>query len=227
MKNKTLKNKPDKPKSLTKLVFSIIAKTVMAVFFILGFLIISVSVIAPGVMAPTYDALGLNKATYLIYKRVYNREATKENLYNLIQLSIENKEYEDQVTYIKQMLDDEEFADFAEEIDEATKKSLGKRYSIYADSYESYLRKHIVIALYSTGRELEAKMMAIDSVYGSVDELYVYVNLVVNDTNLIEMQKESELQTLYSRYGIINASGETDPLMLKKKELLKSLLQKK
>lgn len=218
---KNILNKTDikKDESITKTIFSVIGKTLMAVMFILGFLVITISVVAPSVMAPTYEALGLDNATYLIYKRMYERENTQENLYNVIQLSIENEKYDDQVVFIKTMLEDEDFAEFSEKVDLKTKQVLGKRYSIYADSYESYLRKHIIVALYNTGQEMEAKMMAIDSVYGTVDELYVYVYMVVNDDKMIEIQKESELKTLYSRYGIIDGASGTDALSLKMQEI--------
>lgn len=218
-KNTLTKAKNTEEKSLSKIIFKTMLKTLALSLFALGFIVISISVVAPSIVAPTYDALGLDNATYLIYKRMYFREPTKENLYNVIQLAIEEEEYEDQALFIKLMLEDEEFGEFAEVVDEKTKEVLGKKYSVYADSYESYLRRHIVVSLYKTGKEMEAKMMAIDSVYDTVDELYVYVSLVVNDVNLIEIQKESELKTLYTRYGIIDLAGKEDPLQMKIKEI--------
>lgn len=202
------KNIQNKELSITKLIFQTILKTVWVVLFCVGFLIMSLSVVAPRFVLNAYDIVGFNKAGYLVQKRLYLRDNSNENLYNLIQRAIEMNEYEDQAEYITIMLESEDYDKFRDSVDEATKKTLGERYSIYADNYDAYLRRHLVSALYKTGDELEAKMLAIDSVYGSLDELHEYVNLVVNDENLTEMQKKIELTTFNSRYPIVEKIEE-------------------
>lgn len=190
---------------LGKMIVATALKTIGLILFVLGFLIVGTSVVAPRFMLKSFDTVGFKKAGYLVQKRMYERDNNKQNLYNLIQRAIENEEYKDQAKYIQIMIKIDDYSEFCEEVDNATKQILGSKYSIYADSYDTYLRRHLVKALYNTDREMEAKMMAIDSVYGGLDELYMYVDLIVNDENLTEVQKTAELTTLYSRYSTLSA----------------------
>ena len=192
-------------------------KTVWIILFCLGFLVMSATVIAPRFVLKAYDLVGLDKAGYLVQKRLYIRDNSNENLYNLIQRAIETNQYEDQAKYISIMLEKDDYSQFQETVDIATKEILGEKYSIYADSYDGYIRRHLVTALYNTNNELEAKMLAIDSVYGGLGELHQYVNLVVEDEGLSEFQKKTEIMTLYSRYSILSA---IETKMLELDELL-------
>ena len=190
---------------LGKLIVLTALKTLGILIFLLGFVIVSTPALCPKKTLKVLDAVGLNEAGYLVQKRLYYRDNSNINLYNLIQRSIEEEKYEDQIEFIELMLNSDDYSKFSEEVDKSTKKTLGLRYSVYADSYDTYLRQHLVIALYRSGRELEAKMMAIDSVYGGFDELYVYLNLIVNDDNLTELQKEIEITSLYKGYGVVSS----------------------
>ena len=208
MKKNTQKNKNEqniKNLKLGKVVFTTVLKTIGIIMFVFGFVVMSMSVVAPRTMLKTFDLMGLDGAGYLVQKRMYERDNTNQNLYNLIQRAIENEKYEDQVKYIDIMIHLDDYSSFCEEVDNATKQILGAKYSIYADSYDTYLRRHLVKALYLTDKEMEAKMMAIDSVYGGLDELYMYVDLIVNDEELTDVQKTAEINTLYSRYSVLSA----------------------
>ena len=205
MKQNNLKDNSREEINLKKTILSTIGKTLLIIWFACGFLFVTTAVLAPQIITPALTSLGCNSANYLLYKRMYVRDDSNQNLYNVIQLAIENEYYEEQTQLISEMINRDDFAEFAQKIDEKTKAMLGKRFSVYADSYESYLRRHLVSALYNTGKEIEAKMMAIDSVYGKADELYVYVKLVVEDKNLEDSQKESEMTTLYTRYDLMRS----------------------
>lgn len=196
---------PNKKIRLGKIIAKTALKTFVWMVFILGFVVISASVVAPKFALRAFDAAGMDDAAYVVQKRYYNRDSSLENLYELIQRAIEQEKYSDLSTLIYKMIEDDDYTKFCQKVDKATKQVLGERYSIYADSYDNYLRRHLVIALYNSDRELEAKMMAIDSVYGSLNELSVYVDLIVNDQNLTDFQKETEMTTLYSRYSIVSA----------------------
>ena len=208
MKENTQNNKTilkTKDLSVAKVICATALKTIGIILFVFGFAVVSMSVVTPRTMLKTFDSLGFDSAGYLVQKRMYERDNTNQNLYNLIQRAIEHDKYEDQTIYIAKMIHLDDYADFCEEVDNATKQILGARYSIYADSYDTYLRRHLVKALYMTDKEMEAKMMAIDSVYGGLDELYMYVDLIVNDEELTDIQKTAEINTLYSRYSILSA----------------------
>lgn len=208
MKKNIQRNKNEqnvKDLKLGKVVFTTVLKTIGIIMFVFGFIVMSMSVVTPRTMLKTFDSMGLDGAGYLVQKRMYERDNTNQNLYNLIQRAIENEKYEDQVKYIDIMIHLDDYSSFCEEVDNATKQILGAKYSIYADSYDTYLRRHLVKALYLTDKEMEAKMMAIDSVYGGLDELYMYVDLIVNDEELTDVQKTAEINTLYSRYSVLSA----------------------
>lgn len=168
------------------------------------FVVICLTPIAPNVVLRAFDYVGAKSATYLVYKRVYERHKTNENLYNVIQLAIERKNYEDMEKYIEIMVQGDKFSNFANKVDEKTKIALGDMYSVYANSYESYLRGNWVLALYKIDNKLSAKMLAIDSVEGTVTELYVYVKCIESDENLANIQKETELKTLQTRYNMVD-----------------------
>ena len=176
--------------------------TILAMLGSIGFLVVSMTSVCPNIISKVFDFCGCDDANYLVHKRVYARERTNENLYNVIQLSINRKEYRDMESYIKIMLDGDNFTKFAKAVDGATMKALGEEYSIYADSYESYIRGELTLALYKNGKTLEAKMRAIDSVYSDTREMYVYVNCIADDESLTDLQKQNEISTLQNRYGV-------------------------
>lgn len=207
--NKTTKSKTSETSSkeikLGGVVIKTVLKTLWLTAFILGFVIVGMSVLTPRIMLKSFDAMGLNRAGYLVQKRLYERDDSNENLFNLIQRAIEDERYKDQVKYIQIIMANDDYSEFCDAVDKETRQVLGQRYSIYADSYDTYLRRHLVEALYKTGETMEAKMMAIDSVYMGLDELYMYVSLIINDDELLDMQKSTEITTLYTRYSITTA----------------------
>ncbi len=176
--------------------------TILAMVGSMGFVLVSTSAVCPNIVSKAFEFCGFDDANYLVYKRIYAREKTNANLYNVIQLSINRKEYADMEEYIKLMLEGDNFAKFAKNIDKETKKVLGESFSIYADSYESYLRGELTLALYKNGNVLEAKMRALDSLFVDAQEMYVYANCIADDQNLIDAQKQSEFNSLKSRYGV-------------------------
>ncbi len=183
-------------------------KTLLALLFVSGFIVVSLAVVAPRKTMQAYDAMGLTKVSYLVQKRLYYRSSTNENLDDLIQRAIDTNNYADQVKFIKILQAKDDYSDYVQKVDKSIKTILGERYSVYADSYDIYLKRHLVIALYKTGEVEEAKMLAIDSVFESlsigVDEMYVYVNLVNDDKNLDEITKQAEFTKLYNRYGLMD-----------------------
>ena len=193
-----------KPKVKKGMVTKTAFFTIFVIITSMAFLIISLTPTCPSFVLKAFEYIGADNAYYTVYKRIYNRNRTDENLYNVIQLSINRKEYEDMEYYINIMLSSNSFSKFARKVDDATKVALGEKYSIYANSYESYLRGNLVLAMYKRGGTLSAKMLAIDSVEGAVRELYVYVDCIKQDTSLTAKQKETELYTLQSRYKLVD-----------------------
>ncbi len=198
------KSEPQKPKVKVGTVIKTMLFTIFCFLCSFCFVVICLTPIAPNVVLRAFDYVGAKNATYLVYKRVYERHKTNENLYNVIQLAIERKEYEDMEQYIEIMVQGDKFSNFANKVDEKNKLALGEMYSIYANSYESYLRGNWVLALYKNDNKLSAKMLAIDSVEGTVTELYVYVKCIEGDENLTNIQKETELKTLQTRYNMVD-----------------------
>ena len=197
-------SEPQKPKVKVGTVVKTILFTMFCFLCSFCFVVICATPIAPNIVLRAFDYVGAKNATYLVYKRVYERHKTNENLYNVIQLAIERKDYEDMEQYIETMVQGDKFSNFANKVDEKTKVALGDMYSVYANSYESYLRGNWVLALYKNNNKLSAKMLAIDSVEGTVTELYVYVKCIENDENLTNIQKETELKTLQTRYNMVD-----------------------
>lgn len=195
-----------RPEVNVKLIVKTALITLMLVVFAFGYFVVTISAVAPKTMANTFASLGFNKTSYLVYKRVYAREKTNENLYNVIQLSISRKNYKDMEYYIDLMLSGDNFNKFSAKVDEETKKVIGEEYNSYINSYANYLASQYTIALYNNGKILEAKMIAIDSLdpNSSASAFYAYTDCVMNDKNLLESQKTREFRTLKNKYGCIS-----------------------
>ena len=204
MKKKSRINKEVESVSVIsfKSVFKTAFITILAILGAVGFVIVGMTSVCPSVIANVFESCGLDDAHYLVYKRVYAREKSNENLYNVIQLSINRKNYIDMEEYIKTMIDGDNFAKFAKTIDKETKETLGDAYSVYADSYESYLRGELTLALYKNGKVFEAKMRALDSLFVDTQEMYVYANCIADDESLTDLQKQTEFTTLQNRFNI-------------------------
>ena len=216
-KNKTNTNKVQAPnvvekpvskgsvetKKITRTIIHTMLTTLGIVLGAGAMFLISIAVVAPSMAVRVYDSLGAKDVSYIVYQRVYEREKTDENLYNVLQASINMKDYENIEKYAVAMLEDSTFQTFSKKIDEATKKKLDKKYSVYADSYESYVRKWLVIALYENGKTDEAKMKAINSVYDSDGgEMYEYVRMLKEDKDILESERVRELRLLRDRYDV-------------------------
>lgn len=202
--NQNEKNNKNKSKFDVGSIFKTALMTVFCMVVCAGFLVVSLSSVAPDLMIKTFEYVGAKDAVYTIYKRKYNRDHSNENLYNVIQISINRLEYEDMANYIELMMNGDKFNKFAKKIDEETKKALGEVYSVYANSYETYLKGYWVLGLYKSGNTLSAKALALDSIEGSVRELYVYVGCIQDDESLSENQKKTELLTLQSRFKLVD-----------------------
>ena len=177
--------------------------TLCAVLGVVAMFLISISVLAPTFAVRVYNSLGAENASYIVYQRVYERNQSDENLYNVLQASINMKDYVNIEKYAQLMLEDSTFSTFSKKVDEATKSKLDKKYSIYADSYESYVRKYLVIALYHNGKTDEARMRAIDSVYDrDGGEMYEYVRMLREDENMLQSVRVRELRLLHDRYDV-------------------------
>ena len=188
---------------IKKTIIHTVLVTLSALIGAVAMFLISISVVAPFFAVKVYDTFGAKKISYIVYQRVYEREKTDENLYNVLQASINMKDYENIEKYAQEMLEDSTFQTFSKKIDEATKKKLDKKYSVYADSYESYVRKWLVIALYENGKTDEAKMKAINSVYDSDGgEMYEYVRMLKEDKDILESERVRELRLLRDRYDV-------------------------
>lgn len=206
VKTKEEKSKDEKKKnsSFGKIIFKTIFYTLFCLATTLSFLAVSLSSVAPDLMVKAFEYVGAEDVVYTIYKRKYNRNNSNENLYNVIQMAIDRKDYQDMSEYIEIMMNGDTFAKFAKKIDEETKKALGEVYSIYANSYEAYLKSNWVLALYKSDNTLSAKALALDSIDGSVRELKVYVDCIQEDENLSDNQKKTELLTLQSRFKLVD-----------------------
>ena len=195
-----------KSKISVKLILKTIGLTLAFALFAFGYFVVTISAVAPKAAANAFATCGFDKTSYLIYKRVYAREKTNQNLYNVIQLSINRKNYKDMEYYINIMLSGDDFIKFSEKVDEATKNAVGEDFNTYINSYENYLTTQYTIALYKNGKFLEAKMIAIDSLDpdSSASALYAYTECVMNDENLLASQKTREFRSLKNKYACIS-----------------------
>lgn len=179
----------------------------IAVAALCFFVAISV-VVFPKTAVKCFDYLGAEDASYVVYQRRYERTKTNESLYNVLQVATTRKDYLRVEKYSKAMLEGMNFPEFADEVDKQTKAALGDKYNCYADSYESYVKRNLTIALYNINKKSEAKLMALDSLYSDAGELSVYIYCVNNDTSISDFDRTTEILRFYSRYDVWNRLEE-------------------
>ena len=197
------KMRKEENKILYKTIVSTAVKTIGFIFVVISFFILIVSALAPNFAISVFDFVGARKTSYMVYQRIYDREPTNANLYNVLQIAINNDDYQNIEYYAKLMINGDYYDEFCKDIDKATREALDEKYSIYADNYDSYVNTNLVEALYKNGKKSEAKMLAIDSVYANVDEMYVYINCLLEDEKLTSLQLKNEIKSLHTKYGVI------------------------
>lgn len=158
---------------------------------------------SPKKASSMFDDFGINNASYAIYKRTYDKNKTNSSLYNVLQKAIEVDDYESIIKYGNIMLNIEDSESFFKSIDVQTREILGDKKSIYASSYESYVRRNLTKAYYKLGDKSQSKLLAIESTYTrNADELLEYILCVYEDINLSENDKINEIKSL-NNYNLI------------------------
>lgn len=177
--------------------------TLSCVLFALGFLVSTLLAILPRQASRVLDDMGLSRAAYTAHQRVYLRDDSNENLYNVLQYAIKQKDYEGVEFYSTRMLSRKDFSVFASSIDSATRAAIGDRYYVFFGGYENYVRCSLTKAYYTNGKKADAKLLALGSFDCLAGELGEYISCVNSDPDLTDVQKKSEIASFYNSFNMI------------------------
>lgn len=177
--------------------------TLAIVFFVFGFLVSSLVALIPSRTGMLFDEMGLSRAAYTAHKRVFVHDGSNENLYNVLQYAIKQKDYIGVENYSVQMLSRKDFLNFASSVDGATREALGDSYYVLLGEYETYVKCSLTRAYYKNGKKADAKLLALASFDSQADELGEYIACVNSDSSLSDLQKMTEIASFYYNYNNI------------------------
>lgn len=201
--------------SLTSTILTTFLKTIVCLFCTI-FYIISVTIcLAPSMAVKAFDLIGASKASLSCYERIYEKDKTLANLYNVVQKSIQNKDHKKTAKYIKELRGKSDYVNFCLKVNNATLKVTNREHVAFLGDLDGYLVSQNIMAEYNTNHEDNAKSIALSdlankNVYSfgfssfvdclendkslSQDELNAKIlevaNLIVDNKSVLDLIKE-------------------------------------
>ena len=157
------------------------------VFYIMSVLI----TLAPTSGIKMFDYIGAEKISLFCYERIYEKDKTLANLYNVVQKSIQNKDHEKTSKYIKEMQQKSDYIVFCLKVNTATLKVTEKEYVAFVGDLDGYLVSQNIIAEYNSGNEQRAADIArLDLKNANLYSfgLSTFIECLENDESLTDKQ---------------------------------------
>lgn len=186
---------------LVKTIFKTFGITVAVVVSGFVYVVVCLSVLFPKCMTGFYGDLGLKSARAYMFERVYRQTGNDEDLYNVIEVKIQNNDHEDMVRYIKKMQSKSNYNDFCAAVDERNTRSVSPRLYVYVCDYDAYLKEQYVIALYGIGNKDKAQTIALQELAANTNEYAwefgAFIDCIVSNNKLTDLEKKTALSKIY------------------------------
>jgi len=104
---------------------------------------------APKVYISWCESLSLSGGEFLGYERIYAQSGELPHLYNVINAAARAGKDKKELSYIKLLQSDEEYASFCEKMDASARSAAKKQYVAYVGSLDSFLNNERVSILFS------------------------------------------------------------------------------
>jgi len=169
-------------------------KTIIGMLGFAFYFVCTMVCLAPKQMIKVFDFASLDNASLFCYERVYKQEQTLANLYNLVQKSIENKNYKKTNKYINELQGKSDYVNFCLKVNAASLKDKSKKYVAFYGDFDGYLVSQNVLALYGKNQKEEAMSVAeSDLINPNIYSfgLNAFVGEVESDKSLNENEKKA------------------------------------
>ena len=181
----------------------IFAITLGALIFIFFFVISSMFFISPKFDAKIFNFFGLEKAEEACYVEAYEKSGSNVDLYNLIIFESELENYEKELMYINELMNDEDYVEFYQKLDKSAINAVEDKSLIaYACNTNGYLINQKLKCMYALGfSEININNFVktqIESEFLFDNTFIVYVELIKNDESLTVEQKQQKLEAVYN-----------------------------
>ena len=194
------KEQPKKEKvNYTLTILSTFAKTLIVIIGSI-FYLVSVSMsINPSFAIKIYEFFDAKDAVVVCYERVYNKSNSLNDLYNLVQKSIQAGDSKKTNKYIEILQSNSKYLEFCHRVNHSVKQVTEKKYYAYVGDLDSYLISQNIIALYENGKKEKALNLALtdltnNNIYST--GIATYIDLLMNDTSLEFETREQNLNAL-------------------------------
>ena len=174
----------------------------LLVIVVSAFYILTICVgLFPESAVKVFEALNANRPALICYERVYNKTQTLADLYNLVQKSISAKDYKRTSKYISELRGKNGYNEFCFNLNAAVLEVTEDKYIAFVGDLDGYLVSQNILALYQSGKKIEAKDMAYTDLYN--ENIYsfgfsAYIECVLSDDSLTEQEKKIEAIDAYS-----------------------------
>jgi len=198
----TIKENKQQEVNLPLTILTTCIKTLVSLFGILFYIIVVMVVLIPTSAIKVFDFTNFNKASLYCYERIYEKKQTLASLYNLVQKSIENKDYKRTSKYIKEFQNNSDYSNFCIKVNAMVISSSEKEYIAFVGDLDGYLVSQNILALYNKKEQDKAWNEAKNDLFNSniySFGLATYVDCLVNDKALSNQEKKDVLAVLKTK----------------------------
>ena len=185
------------------LTIGITALKTMMILIGLMFYIISVAIsLAPSFAIKIYEFVGADKVALSCYERIYEQDKSLANLYNVVQKSIQNKDYKKTSKYIRELQAKSDYLNFCVKVNKATLNVAEKHYIAYVGDLDGYLVSQSIMAEYNTNNKDKARDVALSDLVNT--NIYSFgfssfIECLENDDKLTREEVNLEILELIDR----------------------------
>lgn len=205
-RNKKIYNKSMKQENYTKIIVKTALKTILLVVGFVCLVFASLFTFVPEKLSGVYGNLGMKNAQIAAMQRVYEKSDENGDLYNLVQLCLSNKIYDQAKKYILKLRARKNYSQFVEAVDSTSIEKATKDEVAYVVSLDVYLAGQLLMCEYKLGNKDLAKEMAMNDL-SSIDNKFsflfsVYYDEVMTDLDMSIGSAKNILMEIYRTEGV-------------------------
>lgn len=205
-RNKKIYNKSMKQENYTKIIVKTALKTILLVVGFVCLVFASLFTFMPEKLSGVYGNLGMKNAQIAAMQRVYEKSDENGDLYNLVQLCLSNKNYDQAKKYILKLRARKNYSQFVEAVDSTSIEKATKDEVAYVVSLDMYLAGQLLMCEYKLGNKDLAKEMAMNDL-SSIDNKFsflfsVYYDEVMTDLDMSIGSAKNILMEIYRTEGV-------------------------
>lgn len=193
-------NKNTKAISLT--ILTTFLKTALVLVCSVFYCFVMFCVLLPKSSAKLLESIGADETSLFCYERIYLKSKNLDDLYNLVQKSIECGQYKKTAKYINEMKNNGGYSEFCIEVNNAVICATEAKYIAYVGDLDSYLVAQEIIAEYNLGNKNKALTLALEDLNNNniySFGLSAYIETLDSDANVSDGTIKSTLVEIYNK----------------------------